>query len=160
MTGGASFSPCGKFRWELWRTWDELGWILNLIMLNPSKAGVVENDPTVTRQIQRAKNLGAGSLWVTNAFAFRATDPKDMKAADDPVGSENDSYLLNVAKKSSMIICAWGGHGSYRSRSKRVCNLLQDFDLWALGAGKTGEPAHPLYLSYSVQPFVWKKKCA
>src|SRR4051812_1134607 len=97
IDSGAIFSDCGKYRYLLWRKWSD-GPTLNMLMLNPSKAGEIDNDPTVARQITRAQMLGMGGLIVTNIFAYVATDPKDMKAAVEPVGPENNMYLLANAK--------------------------------------------------------------
>jgi hypothetical protein len=58
------------------------------IMLNPSTATEVQNDPTVERCERRARALGFGAFRVLNIFAWRATDPRDMRAAADPVGPQ------------------------------------------------------------------------
>ena len=77
---GAIFSDCRKYRYRLWRKWDD-GPALAMLLLNPSKAAEIENDPTIVRQSRRAKRLGFGRLVVINAYAFIATDPADMKKA-------------------------------------------------------------------------------
>jgi hypothetical protein len=64
-------------------------------MLNPSTATEVQNDPTVERCERRARALGFGAFRVLNIFAWRATDPRDMRAAADPVGPENDAAILD-----------------------------------------------------------------
>jgi hypothetical protein len=153
---GATFSPCGTYRYRLWRTWDERQPTLNWIMLNPSTADAVANDPTIERCQRRAKLWDFGGIVVTNIFAFRSTFPDTMKAAADPVGPDNDGYLLQAAQTCSQVICAWGNHGAHRGRSKEVRELLKFWRLWVLKVGMTGEPVHPLYQAYDVKPVEWK----
>ena len=104
----AEFSDCEKFRYMLTRVWDSDGPRALFIMLNPSTADEIRNDPTVERCERRARALGFGAFRVCNIFAFRATDPKDMRAADDPVGPENDMAILDGCRWADAIICALG----------------------------------------------------
>ena len=114
---GALFSKCRKYRYLLTRTWSEEYSKILCVMLNPSTADEVNNDPTVTRMITRSKRLGYGGIWVCNLFAFRATDPRKMKAQADPVGILNDKIILNYAKKAATVFVGWGSHGAHMGRS-------------------------------------------
>jgi hypothetical protein len=127
-------------------------------MLNPSTATEIQNDPTVERCERRARALGFGAFRVCNIFAYRATDPRDMRAQDDPNGPENDDAILNAAGWANEIVCAWGTHGEHLGRGPAVENLLrqQPLPLLHLGLSKAGHPKHPLYISYTVQPIEWK----
>ena len=78
---GAKFSPCRRWRYLLWRQWDERRPVANFLMLNPSTADEVKLDPSCTRARLYAERWGFGGLIVTNLFGWRATDPDDMKAA-------------------------------------------------------------------------------
>jgi hypothetical protein len=82
----AVYSDCERYRYSLTRVWDADGSRALFIMLNPSTATEVQNDPTVERCERRARALGFGAFRVLNIFAWRATDPRDMRAAADPVG--------------------------------------------------------------------------
>ena len=95
------------------------------LMLNPSTADEAVNDLTVARCENRTKLLGYSGLTVCNLFAFRATDPEDMKAAADPVGLGNDQSILSEADLAGKIICGWGVHGGYRGRSAEVVSMLR-----------------------------------
>src|ERR1700693_1820950 len=158
-TSGATFSECGTYRYRLWREWSSHG-TCNMLMLNPSTADCVDNDPTVERQQRRARQLGYGRLVVTNLFAFRATDPRDMKAAGEPVGPENDRHILEAAKEAGIVICAWGIHGAFLGRSKAVRTMLREagVKLHRLEMTKGGEPGHPLYLAYQCLPEDWLER--
>src|SRR6056297_2193666 len=86
----AVYSDCLRYRYALTRVWDAGGLRVLFIMLNPSKATEVQNDPTVERCERRARALGYGAFRVMNIFAWRETDPKRLRAAPEPTGPDND----------------------------------------------------------------------
>lgn len=145
----AEWSECRTFRYTLERRWSD-GGLCVFVMLNPSTATESENDPTNRRTIGFAQRWGFGAVFALNLFAFRATDPKDMKAAVEPVGPDNDRILLSVCSKADAIVCAWGVHGRHRDRDLAVFDLLcsqtEGPPLECLGYSKAGDPLHPLYL--------------
>ncbi|MGB3244315.1 MAG: DUF1643 domain-containing protein [Sulfitobacter sp.] len=153
----AVFSDCEKYRYSLTRIWDRTAPRVLVVMLNPSTADEMRNDPTVERCEQRARRLGYGAFQVTNIFAFRATDPRDMRAAQDPVGPENDGVLLDGTVWADHIIAAWGVHGAHLDRGMEVADALAQtgVPLFHLGLSKAGHPRHPLYLPYAQQPVTW-----
>lgn len=121
-----------------------------IVGLNPSTADEVKDDPTLTRCINFAKSWGYGGVCMTNLFAYRATDPKDMKAQNDPIGAENDIWLNKLANDAGIVVAAWGNDGSYLGRSNMVVEMLPN--LHYLKMNKSGEPAHPLYLKADLIP--------
>lgn len=145
---GATFSACRRWRTLLWRRWDASKPVANFLMLNPSTADEVKLDPTCSRARDYAERWGFGGIYITNIFAWRATDPEAMKAAADPVGRGNDAAIVRAARQSALVVCAWGNHGLFLERSCRVKALLkkQKIQLHALRVNAGGEPAHPLYL--------------
>ncbi|MEH6547409.1 MAG: DUF1643 domain-containing protein, partial [Sneathiella sp.] len=106
---------------------------------------------------RRAVDMGFEALDVVNIFAFRATDPKDLKKSEKPVGPLNDMKLLKSAQDAKMTICAWGGHGNHFQRHDEIVSLLRQHNipLYVLSLTAQGLPGHPLYLSYAKQPFLW-----
>ncbi len=118
--------------------------------LNPSTADETTDDPTLTRCINYAKSWGYGGVCMANLFAFRATEPADMKASDDPVGIENDQWLKKLAKDAALVVAAWGNDGSYLRRSEHVKEFLPN--LYCLKLNKSGEPVHPLYQAAKLKP--------
>lgn len=122
------------------------------IGLNPSTADEIKNDPTVTRCINYAKQWDYGGMIMANIFAYRATDPKVMKAAVDPVGPDNDEWLLKLVKGADLIVAVWGNHGEFMDRGRAVLVLLERITLHCLALNKTGHPKHPLYCSSSLEP--------
>ena len=153
----AVYSPCETYRYMLTRVWDAAGPKALFVMLNPSTATEVQNDPTVERCERRARALGFGAFRVTNIFAFRATDPRVMRAAADPVGPGNDAAIAASAPWADLIVCAWGTHGAHLGRGPAVERLLRATGrpLHHLGLSKDGHPRHPLYIGYDRQPEPW-----
>ena len=80
---------------------------------------------------------------MVNLFAFRATEPKIMMASVDPVGTDNDTWIKQLASDAGVIIAAWGNDGSFMERSRVVRDMIPG--LLCLKINKSGEPAHPLY---------------
>lgn len=152
----AVYSHCERFRYLLTREWGP-GKRALFIMLNPSTATEEQNDPTVERCERRARALGFGAFRVCNIFGFRATDPRVMRAAPDPVGPANDAAILGSVPWADQVICAWGTHGAHLERGARVEALLRaaGAPLWHLGLSKAGHPKHPLYIGYNQQPVAW-----
>ena len=153
----AVYSDCEAYRYELTRIWDASGPRLAFVMLNPSKATELYNDPTVERCERRARALGFGAFRVTNIFAWRDTDPRAMCRAADPVGPANDATLIAAAAWADRIIAAWGTHGAHLGRGAQVAEMLDQTGtpLLTLGLTKDGHPRHPLYVSYDQQPLQW-----
>lgn len=149
------FSECRRYRYQLTRKFGSDSKTINFLMLNPSTADDIENDPTVERCERRAERLGFDRLIVTNIFAWRDTDPGKMKKAEYPVGPENDRWILKSASESDMIVCAWGNNGLHLGRCNDVVNLLRGYKLFCLKE-TGGQPHHPLYLSYSLEPKEWR----
>lgn len=153
----AVYSECENYRYSLTRVWDSGGKRVLFVMLNPSTATEVQNDPTVERCERRARALGYGAFRVTNIFAWRATDPRDMKRAKDPIGPFNDAAITDGAAWADHIIAAWGAHGTHLDRGNAVADDLASLDvpLFHLGLTKAGHPKHPLYLPYLQKPQCW-----
>ena len=128
-------------------------------LLNPSTADEAKDDPTVARCRRFAVAWGFGDIIVLNAFAYRATDPKDMKAHAEPVGADNDATIVEtvewVLDQGGQLVCGWGNHGSHLDRSTHLRALLEPFKatgkLFGFPSTKSGEPGHPLYLKNSVE---------
>jgi len=151
MKRDAVISSDGVYRYLLTREWSLGGDQLGFIMLNPSTADHREDDPTIRRCIGFAQHWGYGRIAVANLFALRATDPKALKAADEPIGAVNDGWLDKVIRESKVCIAAWGAHSFAAARAKEVGERFGD-QLFCLGTTKAGHPKHPLYLRSDTQP--------
>jgi hypothetical protein len=153
----AIYSDCENYRYALTRIWDEAAGKVAFVMLNPSTATEVQNDPTVERCERRARALGFGAFRVCNIFAWRDTNPRDMRRAVDPIGPQNDIAISEACAWADHVVCAWGTHGEHLSRGPEVEALMRASGkpLYHLGLSKAGHPKHPLYISYATQPMLW-----
>lgn len=146
----AELSACRNYRYALWRSWDDSKPRVMFIGLNPSTADEAQDDPTLRRCMNYAQAWGYGSVCITNLFAFRATEPNDMKIAKNPIGPDNDKWLKKLVSQSNLIVAAWGNDGSFLNRSTEVRKFLPE--LHCLKCNKLGEPAHPLYQKANLSP--------
>jgi hypothetical protein len=139
---------CGPFR------------AVNFICLNPSTADASSDDPTVRRLRGFTKAWGYDGFWLTNLFAYRATDPTDLCTAEgDVVGPLNDAWLVAVATRADLVVAAWGAvdglvRNNVRFAERRACYLLSllHMPIHTLGVTKNAFPRHPLYLRGDTQP--------
>jgi len=69
----AALSPCRKYRFALWRIWDETRPYALVIGLNPSTTDEKKDDPTIRRCVQFARSCvfraqrGCTILLIANA---------------------------------------------------------------------------------------------
>lgn len=162
MKSGAEFSQDRKYRYLLWREWDGRKPYAMFIGLNPSTADETKDDATIRRLIRFAYDWKFGGMFMLNIFAYRATDPKEMKSAENPIGEiynsnnqRNDDFIFEYADRLSVIkvVACWGNHGRYLDRGNQVRELLKESQglaniggLQAFKMTKQGQPSHPLYL--------------
>lgn len=153
----ATYSDCERYRYDLTRVWDEAGHKIAFVMLNPSTATEVQNDPTVERCERRARTLGYGAFRVCNIFAWRDTDPFAMRKAPEPIGPANDAAISDACAWADTVVAAWGTHGAHLNRGPQVEVLMRGSGkpLYHLGLSKAGHPKHPLYIAYAQQPVLW-----
>jgi len=146
----ATFSPCNLYRYDLWRIWKQKKPYVNFVCLNPSTADANFDDPTIRRCIGYAADWGYGGMVMTNIFAYRSTDPKNLKHAEDPIGKSNDTVIRIISASAGLTIMAWGVHGAYLDRGYNVLPLLRNPHY--LDLTKERFPKHPLYLKKSLKP--------
>lgn len=149
MTGTATFSPCGKYRYDLTRTWGDEPPII-WIGLNPSTADATVDDATMRRVTAFSKREGAGGFVMLNLFALRSTDPAGLLSEADPCGPNNLVTVRRHISTAQTVIAAWGAHKTV-SRSMVRLHLADDMrqagrTLWCLGKTSDGRPRHPLYV--------------
>ncbi len=163
--GTAIFSDCRRYRYLLERPLLTSGDLklaknINFIMLNPSIATADTNDPTVAKCCQYAMASGGTHLTVINIFAWRSTDPDELKLSEDPIGPDNNQIIIDTVKNSYMTICGWGNHGKLLNRGPSLVNMLLEMNLDRLFSLKINtkggmSPGHPLYLSLALKPQRW-----
>src|SRR5882672_740313 len=117
---GAVFDRTGRYRYLLWRAWDQAAPGVAFVMLNPSTADARRDDPTIRACTRLARAWGFGSMRAVNLFALRTSDPSNLARARDPVGGQNDAYLVDAASAAGLVVLAWGNHGRLAGRCDAV----------------------------------------
>lgn len=164
----AHISEDGRYRYSLMRTWAS-GRVLPFIMLNPSTADALVDDPTIRRCVAFAVDLGYSGIKVRNLFAYRTRSPQELLAAHtdgvDVVGPLNDSLLKEMlahAQRNAIpVIAGWGNALPPKVMKPRVDWLKGCYGSWALhslGVTKAGHPRHPLYLPATARLHYWPPK--
>ena len=122
------------------------------ICANPSFAAETELDSTLTRIRAFSLAWGYNGFIMANVFALVSTDPKGLFAVEDPVGPENDRFILEAIQQTKVVIAAWGVIGRYQNRCEAVWNMIAEFRPLCLRETKEGFPGHPLYVPTETQP--------
>jgi hypothetical protein len=166
---GATLSRCRRFRYDLRRSWDADKPVMCWVMLNPSTADEVDDDPTIRKCIGFAERHGCGAIGVVNLWAYRATDWRQMRDAmrrsydldDFPIdGDRNRRHVLSVASLAERVVVGWGAHANGVSSSwpKQLARALkgEGHELMCFGTTKDGSPRHPLMLAYDTPMVSWE----
>jgi hypothetical protein len=147
---GAGATIDGAYRYDLHRTWGDTSrnGVVCFVMLNPSTADGLQDDPTIRRCIGFAKSWGHAGLVVVNLYAYRSTDPRKLPPSAEAVGPRNDEFIRRWASESRAVVCAWGSAPFARKRAIRVLEIIRSAGAnpVAIRLTKGGCPAHPLYL--------------
>lgn len=152
------FSQDMAYRYAFGRWWgvpdlrSTVGWVL----LNPATGDTERRRrPTLDRIIAWSRRLPADGVLIVNLFAYRATDPRQLRAVADPVGEHNETVLRCIVDAVPTVVAAWGGHGALRGRATQLRGVLGN--LHCLGTTGKGQPRHPLYVSgqAELRPLPW-----
>lgn len=156
VAGTAVLSPDGTYRYQLSRRWGTGGRVA-WIMLNPSTADAVADDPTVRRCVGFARRWGFDGIDVVNLFALRATDPAELDRHPDPVGPDNLRWVRR-ALAADLVVAGWGAQVAARRhpRLTQIAVMLAAADVGCLGVTKSGAPRHPLYVSGDTDLILWR----
>lgn len=151
LVKAAQLSKDGVYRYSLSRQWGP-GPAMPFVMLNPSTADSLVDDPTIGRCMEFARREGKDGIVVCNVYAFRATKPAVLFKAQYPFGAENDAYLADLAANAAAyvqpVVCAWGAKGRPDdvAHTRRLL-AYHGAKLVCLGTTKDGHPKHPLYVA-------------
>ena len=155
---GAEFSECRKYRYALWRIWNEGLPLIMFIGLNPSTANEVENDATIRRVISFAKVWNYGGVYMMNCFPYISTNPDDLIVNDD--NEENDHWLSIVNAFCETVVFAWGNFPIVRlkERDKQLAGMFPNAK--CLVKNKNGSPKHPLYVAKNTKLINYEMEAA
>ena len=158
MPNECVFSTDRSHRYTLIHRWDELlnpdhgiAWIC----LNPSTADENQLDPTLRRIRDFSATWGYAFFIMLNLFAWRATQPADMKRTTDPIGPDNDHWIAHWSKRVDRVMLGWGEHGAHLGRDQHVLTYLDRSKTFCLERNTSGQPKHPLYVSKKNKPMLY-----
>lgn len=143
MIRGAQFSSCGKYRYMLFRIWNENLPSAMCIGLNPSTADAEDDDPTIIHLVNILQQHAYGGLYMTNLFSLITPRPEELRMCPDPV-KENDRYLLKTRERCKDVIYCWGNFPMAEYRAKVIVKTYPGG--LCFGLNKNGSPKHPLAL--------------
>lgn len=156
----AVISECGVYRYLLTRRWAPRGSCALFIMLNPSTADALEDDPTIRSCVRLASSAGHNALEVVNLYAFRATDPDNLKKNRAVAfGPDNRRHIEEAMGRCSTLIAAWGGHKMAELGAHVALELAAErsYSLHCFETIGSGAPKHPLYIKSVTPPKVFKE---
>ena len=157
--GGAEISSCGRYRYHLWRQVTEVEQLRRVlfVMLNPSTADGVNDDPTIRKCRGFAERWGFQRFDVANLFAWRETVPRELAQAqrrgEDIKGPENERRLMRLATTAAVVVLAWGADAErWRSYARAVAAWVARAtpaeQVFCLGQTACGQPRHPGRIGY------------
>jgi hypothetical protein len=158
MPNECVFSPDRSHRYTLIHRWDELlnpDYGIAWICLNPSTADEHQLDPTLRRIRDFSAMWGYSFFIMLNLFAWRATQPADMKISADPIGPDNDRWISHWSAKVDRVMLGWGEHGAHLDRGQQVLAYLDRSKTFCLERNASGQPKHPLYVSKKNKPVLY-----
>ena len=182
LHGSASFGRAQTIRFEIRRWWVEhpVRWAAWL-MLNPSRAGAVETDPTAQRVTHFTRSWGFDGWIGVNLYPFISSTPADMwrwaewesngpdwYARDDL--QHNLCLIEEVGRLASLRVVAFGAQPADRDQMwleeclqqfQQPSSCEADERLYCLGTNKTGQPLHPMArgkwrVPDSCRPVLWR----
>lgn len=157
----AIFSGCGTWRYRLERDVQETGIVFAYFGINCSTATAEWNDQTVKKWIGFTHRNGGSRFIVGNVFAYRSTAVKGLAKATDPIGPENDNHLRRIVADADVLVPCWGSRRklpeALRPRLEVVRGLLlaSGKPIKVLGLTESGDPKHPMTLSYETPLVDW-----
>ena len=131
------------WRYSLTRQWLTGTGKQLLLMLNPSDADAFKNDLTTTIMVGLTQRDGFNRYEAANLFALVDKNPEALYHHPDPIGPENDYYILKAVEDADRIIVAWGNNGHLHDRANEVLKLLDRRPLWCFGQTLSGQPRFP-----------------
>ena len=165
----AEFREDGVHRYWLSRRVAPEGPVGLFLALNPSTAGAIGDDATVRKWKGFARRWGWSGFWVGNLFTFIETKSARLRelASYHVCDDASDKVLIAMLQRAPEVVLCWGNNvpKHLSSRIGAVLDLLQEHQptgasVSTFGLSKSGQPMHPLMLSYETprQRYVFTKR--
>jgi hypothetical protein len=164
IPGTAAFSADQKYRYLLTRSWGSNDRAINFLMCNPSVADAKILDRTVAKCLYWAILWGYDTLLITNVFAYRSTNPRNLALVEDPIGiPTNHTYISEAMEwatnSGGLVVCGWGNHGASQDLTMRSLAAKLSINLWCMALNHNQVPKHPLYISKAATPRTFDLAC-
>lgn len=152
----AVISEDGLYRYRLDRRFPEGRGAVTFVMLNPSTADALLDDPTIRKCVGFARRWGKQRIYVVNLFAYRATKPGALALARsqgvDVVGPDNRAYVTGALEGADTVVAAWGRNVEPWKWARPELDEVSRFtSLKCLGVTAGGSPRHLLMVAYSTE---------
>ncbi|SDR52884.1 hypothetical protein SAMN05519103_04605 [Rhizobiales bacterium GAS113] len=175
IQGDAVFSQFGRWtlRHRLDRWWGD-GPRALICMMNPSRAGTSNDDPTIHRLLRLTDRPHLSGFTVVNFEPYVAADPADLRKWRDaitrkqPSGyasicSANLALIRGLAETAAIRIIAWGKLAlpvPHRTKILQAMSIDATHDLCAFGVTQDGSPKHPMArgrhrIPDAAEPVLW-----
>ncbi|WP_412021937.1 DUF1643 domain-containing protein [Burkholderia cepacia] len=157
-------SPCCRHRYRLEREVAATGFVVAFFGVNPSRADASVRDQTDLKWTGFAHRWGARKYIAGNPFAFRSPNVRDLGAAVDPIGPENDAHVAQIIADADLLVPCWGDRyklpKSMRPRLDVVADMLRTAGkpVKVFGLTSKGDPKHPLMLGYDTKRADWTQR--
>lgn len=150
QNNGADFGEGNKYRYALWRIWDESKPMVMFIGLNPSTANAITDDPTIRRIKSFAAKNNYGGVFMMNLFPYVTAYPSELIECTLEQMSKNRIRIEELRERCEDVIFAWGNF----KEAERVCKDMKSSfpDALCLQKNKNGSPKHPLYVRSDIKP--------
>jgi hypothetical protein len=165
MYMSAEMMQQGTMRISLERIWnheapEKMRRICVFVLMNPSKADAMVNDPTASRCIAFARYWGYDGMRIVNLVSYRATNPKDMhvwfKQQNLLTLNEHLTWAVNGCnlKDVAKVVLAYGKIPAFmRDHAYNVVMAISKTkNTYDIRLNNDGTPAHPLYLPGHLTP--------
>lgn len=131
MKKNSTVSECGRYRYALWRTWDESLPYALFIGFIPPATDETEEGLVMGRYTRYATKWGYGGLCLVNLFARLGEGEEDVPFLSDGVGPENDVWIGNIAAEAGLVVGDWGSEGFFHNRSSKIISMLPNITFMA-----------------------------
>lgn len=158
----AIISTCNRYRYRLERNISLPGGLTYAYFgINPSTADASIDDQTVRKWRGFTERNNGRRFIVGNVFAFRSTDVSKLASVEDPAGPDNTYHVEQIIHEADILVPCWG------SRTKLPKSLHSKLDTFlsellasnkpvrCFGKTASGDPKHPLTLSYETGLVDW-----
>ena len=127
------------------------------ITFNPRFTDTKADDALMRRCIAFSANWGYRRLLMTHLFSRVTSDLAELRRADVKDIANNDEWILDAARQSNLVICAWGVHGAFRGRAEAVLRLIErtGTPIACIGETTKHHPRHPLSAALETKPTPW-----